>query len=67
LPLIDETAKKVHDLSPFEAQTGPAVRFDKNVMENHEQLILDAELRTIYQSISNNIHKRHTKESQTDD
>ena len=25
LPLIDETARKVHELAPRDAQTGPAV------------------------------------------
>lgn len=35
LPLIDETTRKIHNLSPQEAQTGPAVRRDLNVIENH--------------------------------
>ena len=32
LPLIDETARKVHELTPHEAQTGPAVRYDEKVI-----------------------------------
>ncbi len=32
LPLVEETVAKLHDLSPREAQTGPAVRRDENVM-----------------------------------
>ena len=28
----DETARKVHELAPRDAQTGPAVRYDENVM-----------------------------------
>lgn len=35
LPLIDETARKVHALHPVEAQTGPAVRYDRNVIDKH--------------------------------
>ena len=35
LPLISETAKKVADLSPHDAQTGPARRGDRRVMEAH--------------------------------
>lgn len=35
LPLIDETAAKVHDLTPREAQTGPAVRNDLRVINKH--------------------------------
>ncbi|MCF0199315.1 MAG: DUF2520 domain-containing protein [Bacteroidaceae bacterium] len=57
LPLIDETANKVHTLSPHTAQTGPAVRWDKNVMERHLQM-LDEEKREIYRMMSESIHKR---------
>ncbi len=39
LPLIDETARKVHLLSPAEAQTGPAARGDRSVMTRHETLL----------------------------
>ena len=33
--LIDETAAKIHQLSPAKAQTGPAVRMDRNVIDKH--------------------------------
>jgi hypothetical protein len=53
LPLIDETASKVHVLSPVEAQTGPAVRRDGNVMQRHiEALAEKHDLRQIYEQIS---------------
>lgn len=56
LPLIDETASKVHALSPHEAQTGPAVRGDKTVMQNHmDALANDGDLCEIYERISNYI------------
>ena len=56
LPLIDETAQKVHTLAPREAQTGPAVRGDMNVMQHHtEALAEDKELQTMYELISNYI------------
>ncbi len=51
LPLIDETAEKVHTLSPVEAQTGPAVRYDKNVIDRHLEMLSwdkDAQSRDIY-------------------
>ena len=35
LSLIDETAKKVHELPPAKAQTGPAIRYDENVINRH--------------------------------
>lgn len=38
-PLIQETAKKILDLSPYDAQTGPAKRNDNNTITRHlEQL-----------------------------
>lgn len=60
LPLIDETAAKVHTLSPHEAQTGPAVRGDYNVMQHHlERLAHDSELQSLYKQISDLIGSRH--------
>lgn len=57
LPLIDETANKIHTLSPREAQTGPARRGDENVMQHHLSL-LNEEQRTVYQLLSEEIKKR---------
>ena len=57
LPLIDETAKKVHQLSPRQAQTGPAVRFDKNVIKMHESLMSEMPLQQgLYRKLSESIH-----------
>ena len=57
LPLIDETAAKLYLMSPREAQTGPAVRWDTNVMEKHLQLLAETpDLQTIYQQFSKSIH-----------
>ena len=52
LPLIDETAAKVHTLSPHDAQTGPARRGDENVMQHHLSLLPSAELREVYRLLS---------------
>ena len=41
LPLIDETARKVHELTPRQAQTGPAIRYDEQVINNHLQMLHD--------------------------
>ena len=57
LPLIDETAAKIHTLAPRDAQTGPARRGDKNVMSHHMEL-LNEEQRTLYQRLSEEIRKR---------
>ncbi len=57
LPLIDETAAKVHTLSPEEAQTGPAVRFDERIINHHLHLIEDEDVKRLYKLISEDIHK----------
>lgn len=60
LPLIDETARKVHELAPQQAQTGPAVRYDENVINNHLAMLGDHPgLQEIYQLISKSIHEHH--------
>ncbi len=41
LPLINETTRKLNELQPKEAQTGPAVRYDKNVIEKQILLMQD--------------------------
>lgn len=58
LPLIDEAARKVHRMSPLEAQTGPARRGDINVMNAHKAM-LDDELAGIYSMMSDYIMKRN--------
>jgi len=55
LPLIDETARKVHSLSPKEAQTGPAVRYDESVIARQEAM-LEGTTREIYHLMSKSIH-----------
>ncbi|HJH65557.1 MAG TPA: DUF2520 domain-containing protein [Bacteroides mediterraneensis] len=59
LPLIDETARKVHKLPPVEAQTGPARRYDENVIHRHLDMLKEEEpqLAKIYQLLSQHIHQ----------
>ncbi|MGI6232956.1 MAG: Rossmann-like and DUF2520 domain-containing protein [Prevotella sp.] len=58
LPLIDETAHKVHTLTPHEAQTGPAVRYDENVIRAQSALLSDIpRLRELYELLSKDIHE----------
>lgn len=56
LPLVDETARKVHELHPTEAQTGPAVRGDQNVMQAQTAL-LDGKAKEIYELLSQSIQE----------
>ena len=58
LPLIDETAAKIHALAPADAQTGPARRNDENVMHHHLALLND-EQRIVYSMLSEAIKKRN--------
>ena len=56
-PLIDETARKVHRLPPVEAQTGPAVRYDRNVMDRQcAMLDGEPERKALYEMMSRSIH-----------
>lgn len=59
LPLIDETAAKVHSRTPQEAQTGPAYRHDHNVMSHHLDILKSDEAKEIYQLLSKAIERRH--------
>lgn len=63
LPLIDETASKIHSLPPVEAQTGPAVRYDLNVIEAQKNRIDDPLQREIYALVSQSIHEMSLKHS----
>lgn len=59
LPLIDETARKVHQLPPRQAQTGPAVRLDDNVIRAQAHLMdHNPLLRDLYERLSLSIHQR---------
>ena len=57
-PLILETANKVMTLSPAAAQTGPAIRNDKQTIASHLDFLLEENQKNIYtiltQSIQNN-------------
>ena len=63
LPLIDETARKVHQLHPTDAQTGPAVRGDQNVMRAQAAL-LDSRAKTIYEQLSQSIQEHQEQYDQ---
>ena len=58
LPLIDETSRKVHELSPAQAQTGPAIRRDKNVLDKHLSMLQEEPvMKELYEIISKNIQE----------
>lgn len=60
-PIIDETARKLHTMQPLEAQTGPAVRWDENVIQMQKSLLAtDPQMQHIYEAMSQSIHHLHT-------
>lgn len=57
LPLIKETASKIEDISPAKAQTGPAVRYDRTIIEKQLELLKNDKIKQeIYKNISQSIH-----------
>ena len=58
-PLILETAKKVQDLSPYMAQTGPAKRNDKKTIKKHLKLLDNEHHKHIYELLTSSIQKTH--------
>ena len=61
LPLIEETTNKLCTLSPYEAQTGPAVRQDTNIVAEHIAQLAKTDINkaTIYALLSRNIMQTH--------
>ena len=57
LPLLRQTVRKVGEMPPAEAQTGPAVRHDFNVMQKQMESLEDKRLREIYRLMSEMIQQ----------
>lgn len=58
-PLILETANKVQELSPYLAQTGPALRSDKKTIKRHLKQLEKEEHKAIYELLTKSIKKTH--------
>ncbi|WP_165779237.1 Rossmann-like and DUF2520 domain-containing protein [Brumimicrobium salinarum] len=61
LPLIKETTEKLEILSPIEAQTGPAARGDKKIIQKHLNSISDPKTKALYALFSELIPKEIKK------
>ena len=55
LPVLHQTVEKVAQMTPAEAQTGPAVRGDVNVMMAQMESLEDERMREIYRIMSDTI------------
>lgn len=53
-PIIQETVTKIQQLSPADAQTGPAIRNDQKTIEKHKAL-LDEHQKELYTMLTNSI------------
>lgn len=58
-PLILETAKKIQDISPYMAQTGPAKRNDKKTLKKHLKAIQNQHHKDIYELLTDSIQRTH--------
>ena len=60
LPLIKETALRLDEMPPAEAQTGPAIRNDRATINSHLQLLEKyPEIKQLYSVFSASISKHH--------
>lgn len=62
MPLIEEKVAKLYQFTPAEAQTGPAVRWDTNVMDRQMDLLSGQnDMKNIYQMMSQGIRDYQNK------
>ena len=60
-PLILETCKKIEEIPPLKAQTGPAMRNDLGTMEKHKDLLQKEINKKIYSLLSASIQETYGK------
>lgn len=61
-PLIAETAAKINDIQPLEAQTGPAKRYDTTIIDAQLNMLeSQPEYRKIYSFVTESIFQLHQK------
>lgn len=59
-PLIKETASKIETVAPKNAQTGPAIRHDEKVIQEHINLLKDhPDYQNLYKFVTQSIQKSH--------
>ena len=60
-PLINETVEKINEISPKDAQTGPAIRADEKVLKSHEKLLKDKDAKAIFEVMNISIKNMYKK------
>ena len=58
-PILVETVAKYNEMPPVQAQSGPAVRGDHTIMQQHLSLLADEQMRNLYSLISESIYTHH--------
>lgn len=58
-PLIEETALKVQDMTPYDAQTGPARRNDEIIINKHLEILEDSRLQQLYRLLTDSIQRTY--------
>ncbi|MGS0747969.1 DUF2520 domain-containing protein [Halpernia sp. GG3] len=53
--------KRLYEISPKDAQTGPAIREDDEVLKSHEKLIIDQDAKAIFEVMNNSIKNMYKK------
>lgn len=61
VPLIKETAAKIEDLSPYDAQTGPARRNDSGTIEKHKVHLQSQNHKDLYSLLTKSIQGTYEK------
>ncbi|MFN8206222.1 MAG: Rossmann-like and DUF2520 domain-containing protein [Bacteroidales bacterium] len=62
-PLVKETARKAVTAGPAKAQTGPATRDNKALLELHQRMLKDfPDLQKMYTFVSDSIRKKYSSE-----
>lgn len=60
-PLIAETAQKIENLAPIEAQTGPAKRNDSETIESHLNQLKNKDYKDLYTLLTKSIQDAYGK------
>ncbi|SEK26000.1 protein of unknown function [Aquimarina amphilecti] len=61
-PLIQETAKKIIEIEPDNAQTGPAIRNDIKTIDRHIDILKNESQKNIYKILTKAIQSKYGKE-----
>ena len=59
--MILETAEKLKEMSPYMAQTGPALRGDKKTIKRHIKQLQNSPHKEVYELLTKSIQKTHGK------